>query len=88
MNSEKIWIERINAWRASGQALNLYCRSNQIGLSGMYYWRKKLGQIDSKLHGFIPVRPVQSHDAGDFFSITIDGKLQVKINLRVGFRWP
>jgi transposase-like protein len=38
------WLEHLEGWKASGEALSTYARSHGIETGSMYYWRSVLRQ--------------------------------------------
>ena len=42
-----LWSERIHAFQASGQSCKTWCRENQIPVSTMGYWMRRLRNTES-----------------------------------------
>ena len=57
MTKAQHWQSIIDQWRASGLTQRQFCSNNNVKLSSLSYWLKKLRQPESeqKSSGFIPV---------------------------------
>ncbi len=44
--NREVWQERIKAFQASAKSVREWCRENGLGTGGVYYWLKKLGEVD------------------------------------------
>lgn len=55
------WKEQINAWQASGQSQQAFCRAHDLNYPNFGYWLRKLrrlGVVDAaprRSTGFVPV---------------------------------
>jgi len=63
------WRQQIEALKSSGLSRKAYCEKNQIKLSTLDYWRRKLSRSEEKINGaketgWIPVRISDDESSG------------------------
>jgi hypothetical protein len=56
---EQYWQAQIEAWRASGQSQQAFCRANDLNYPRFGYWLRKFRRQDApgarRASGFVPV---------------------------------
>ena len=41
-NSEDFWREKLADWKASGESISHFCRTNRLKVGSFYNWKKRL----------------------------------------------
>ena len=77
-----LWQQRITAWQASGLSQKAWCEREQIPLSSLGYWRKRLrndesGSDESASPRFIPVSLTESASP---VTIRMGGSMTIEIS--------
>lgn len=47
-NNEAMWLDRVQAYRASGLSINHWCKENAVKSSSFHYWLKKFSEHDEQ----------------------------------------
>lgn len=71
------WRERVEAFKASGQSMTEFCRSNGLNPRQMYYWCRQMSPVSGSVQWF-PVNVRNESVSEDSLFIRI-GKASVEV---------
>jgi len=75
------WLERIQAWKRSGQTQRAFCQQQHLGLASFQRWRRKLRvekkPEESSTITFLPVSVKNAHASN--LTLQINDHLRIEI---------
>lgn len=74
VSKRAVWQQRISAWQASGLSQKAWCEREQIPLSSLGYWRKRLRESES---------PSDEQLAPRFIPVSLTGS-SAPVTIRLG----
>ena len=75
------WLERIRAWKQSGQTQRAFCQQHHLGLASFQRWRRKLRvekkPEESSTITFLPVSVKNAHASN--LTLRVNDHLHIEI---------